>query len=76
MDRTDTGTRAPDRMWLLANKLSFVRNFVFLAAARAVGDGIMFVLFVALSRVFGQEGAGRYSFAIGFAGFFAIFADF
>ena len=35
-----------------------------------------FILFVLISRKFGQEGIGQYSFAVGLTGFFAVCADF
>lgn len=53
-----------------------LQNFGFLTVGKTLGDVFTFVLFVSLSRVFGQEGIGLYSFAMGLTGFFAIFADF
>ena len=53
-----------------------IRNFGFLAAGKTLGDTFTFLLFVIISRTFGQEGVGQYSFAIAFTGFFAIFVDF
>ena len=35
-----------------------------------------FVLFVVLSRTFGQDGIGQYSFAMALTGFFGLFGDF
>lgn len=43
---------------------------------KILGDVFTFLLFVVLSRVFGQQGIGQYSFAIALTGFFAVFADF
>ncbi len=40
------------------------------------GDFFTFILFIVLSRKFGQEGIGQYSFAVGLTGFFAVCADF
>ena len=51
-----------------------VHNFAFLAIGKTLGDSFTFALFVVLSRVFGQEGVGLYSFAIGLTGFFAVFS--
>ncbi len=52
------------------------KNFNFLAVGKLVGDGFSFFLFVVLSRIFGEEGIGQYSFAIAFTGFFFVFAEF
>jgi O-antigen/teichoic acid export membrane protein len=52
------------------------RNFSFLTGGKALGDVLTFLLFIVLSRAFGQEGIGQYSFAMALTGFFAIFADF
>jgi O-antigen/teichoic acid export membrane protein len=52
------------------------KNFNFLAIGKLVGDGFSFLLFVVLSRIFGEEGIGQYSFAIAFTGFFVVFAEF
>lgn len=51
-------------------------NFSFLTIGKTLGDVFTFLLFVLFSRVYGQEGIGQYSFAIAFAGFFAVLADF
>ncbi len=51
-------------------------NFGLLATGRAVGDFCLFLLIVVVSRLFGPEGVGEYSFAIALTGFFAVFADF
>ena len=53
-----------------------LQNFGFLTVGKTLGDVFTFVLFVSLSRVFGQEGIGLYSFAMGLTGFFAIVAGF
>ncbi len=52
------------------------RNFSFLASGKTLGDLFTFLLFVALSRAYGQEGIGRYSFAVAFTGMFTVIADF
>jgi O-antigen/teichoic acid export membrane protein len=54
----------------------FARNFGWLSIGRIAGDLLTFVLFVVLSRAFGQEGVGQYAFAVGLTGFFAAAADF
>ncbi|MBI9070060.1 MAG: oligosaccharide flippase family protein [Melioribacteraceae bacterium] len=41
-----------------------------------MGDILTFVLFVSISRQYGQEGIGQYSFAMAVTGFFAVLADF
>ena len=51
-------------------------NFSFLTIGKTLGDVFTFLLFVLFSREYGQEGIGQYSFAIAFAGFFAVLADF
>jgi len=56
--------------------LQIFQNFGFLTMGKVLGDVFTFLLFVVLSRVFGQEGIGQYSFAIALTGFFAVFADF
>lgn len=52
------------------------KNFNFLAVGKLIGDGFSFLLFVVLSRIFGDEGIGQYSFAIAYTGFFVVFAEF
>jgi O-antigen/teichoic acid export membrane protein len=52
------------------------RNFSSLTASRVAGDVFTFLFFVVLSRTFGQEGVGHYSFAIALTGFLVVFADF
>jgi O-antigen/teichoic acid export membrane protein len=59
-----------------AGRRSFARNFGWLSAGRIAGDLLTFVLFIVLSRAFGQEGVGQYAFAMGLTGFFAAAADF
>jgi O-antigen/teichoic acid export membrane protein len=53
-----------------------LQNFGFLIGGRSLGDGFTFLLFVFLSRRFGQEGIGLYSFAVGLTGLVAVAADF
>ena len=55
---------------------SYFKNAGFLTLGRSLGDIFAFLLFVTLSRVYGQDGIGQYSFAIGFTGFFAVFSGF
>lgn len=52
------------------------KNFSFLTFGKLSGDFFNLILFVILSREFGQEGIGKYSFAFGFTSFFAVLADF
>ena len=52
------------------------RNFSGLTLGKIGGDFFNFFLFVFLSREFGQQGIGQYSFAFGFTGLFSILADF
>jgi O-antigen/teichoic acid export membrane protein len=49
------------------------QNFGFMATGQALGDAFTFLLFIFLSRAFGEAGVGVYSFAIRFTGFFAEF---
>ncbi len=50
-------------------------NFGLLTLFKVLSDVFTFGLFVAISRRFGQEGIGAYSFAVGVAGGFAVVAD-
>jgi O-antigen/teichoic acid export membrane protein len=52
------------------------RNLSSLTVGKTAGDLFTFLFFVVLSRVFGQEGVGHYSFAIALTGFLVVFADF
>lgn len=52
------------------------QNFGFLTTGKLLGDAFTFLFFVVLSRSFGQEGIGQYSFAMALAGFFVVFSDF
>lgn len=52
------------------------RNFSFLTIGKILGDGFTFLLFIILSREFGQEGIGEYSFAMAITGFFAALSEF
>jgi O-antigen/teichoic acid export membrane protein len=51
-------------------------NFGMLTFGKIGGDIFTFILFVVLSRKFGQEGVGQYSFAVGLTGFLAVCSDF
>jgi O-antigen/teichoic acid export membrane protein len=51
------------------------KNFGFLTVGRALGDAFTFLLFVGVSRAFGQEGLGHYSFGVAFTGFFVVVAE-
>jgi O-antigen/teichoic acid export membrane protein len=52
------------------------QNFGYLSAGKLLGDFFTFLLFVVLSRVFGQEGLGQYSFAMAIGGFLLVLSDF
>jgi O-antigen/teichoic acid export membrane protein len=54
----------------------FLRNFCHLSGGKILGDLATLVLFIALSRAFGEEGLGRYSFAAAIGGFCLIATDF
>lgn len=58
------------------NPQKIFQNFNCLAFGKILGDGFTFLLFVVLSRIFGEEGIGQYSFAMAFTGFFVVFAEF
>jgi O-antigen/teichoic acid export membrane protein len=60
----------------LSTARNLLRNFSALTLGKAVGDVCTFVLFVVLSRSFGAEGIGQYSFAMAFTGFFVVVAEF
>jgi O-antigen/teichoic acid export membrane protein len=53
-----------------------LQNFGFLTLGKTLGDAFFFLFFVVLSRFFGPEGIGQYSFAVALTGFFAVFSDF
>jgi len=53
-----------------------LKNFGSLAGAKSLGDLFTFLLFVFLSRTFGQEGIGQYSLAIALTAFFAVASEF
>lgn len=53
-----------------------LRNFSFLALGKVLGDFFTFILFVVLSRYYGQEGMGQYSFAVALTGLFMVAAEF
>jgi len=59
-----------------ARARKIIRNFGFLTTGTSLGFGCTFLLFVAISRVFGQEGIGKYSFAMALTSYFAAFSDF
>jgi O-antigen/teichoic acid export membrane protein len=67
------------RGWLADSNTPMMRifqNFGFLSGGKLLGDLFTFLLFVALSRTFGQEGLGQYSVAMAFGGFLLILSDF
>jgi len=53
-----------------------LKNFGFLAVGKLLGDVFVFVMFVAISRKFGQVGIGEYSFAMALTSLLMILADF
>ena len=53
-----------------------LRNFGFLTVGKLLGDVLTFLMFVTLSRVYGQEGIGEYSFAMALTSFLMILADY
>ncbi len=57
-------------------KLGILHNASAMMFSRAASDLFTFLFFVVLSRVFGQEGIGQYSFAMALTGFFGLFGDF
>jgi O-antigen/teichoic acid export membrane protein len=67
-----TGTRSEQH--LQARRI--FQNFGFLTIGKILGDVFTFAFFVALSRTFGKEGIGLYSFAMALTGFFGVLADF
>lgn len=52
-----------------------IKNLGFLTIGRISGDIFSFIFFVVISRKFGQDGIGQYSFAMAFTGFFIVFVD-
>jgi O-antigen/teichoic acid export membrane protein len=56
--------------------IGIMQNFGSLTAGKILGDLVTFLLFVILSRAYGQKGIGQYSFAIGLTGFFMVLGDF
>ena len=67
----DSGGEAPE-----VRSPSLLRNFLSLLSGRFIGDLALFLLFVVLSRTFGEEGIGQYSFATVVGGLALILADF
>jgi O-antigen/teichoic acid export membrane protein len=47
------------------------QNASWLTASRLLGDGLSFLVFVAIARFYGPEGTGSYSFGFAIAGFVA-----
>jgi O-antigen/teichoic acid export membrane protein len=85
MQQSGTGIRCEDATSIKAKDgmsenrargRKILQNFGFLAAGRTLADVFNFLYFVVLSRSFGQEGIGQYSFAMGLTGFFAVVAEF
>ncbi|MHC4268240.1 MAG: flippase [Planctomycetota bacterium] len=63
----------------MTNRISLpkiFKNFSSLVIGKVLGDVFTFLFFVVLSRTFGQEGIGAYSFAMALTGFLVVFADF
>ena len=56
--------------------LQVFRNFGILAFGKIMGDVLTLVFFVDVSRTFGPEGIGQYSFAMAFTAFFVGFSQF
>ncbi len=59
-----------------AKARKIIRNFGSLTTGTTLGFACTFFLFVVISRFFGQEGIGQYSFAMALTSFFAAFSDF
>jgi len=57
-------------------KGTFLGNLSALALGKLGGDMAAFGLFVVISRYFGEDGVGQYSFAMAATGFFMVTADF
>ena len=58
------------------SKPSLLKNFLNLISGRFAGDIGTFFLFIVLTREFGEEGIGQYSFATMIGGFCLLVADF
>ncbi len=56
----------------LSSARRIIRNAGFLTAGKIAGDLFTFLFFVVVTRVFGPEGIGKYSFAMAFTGFFTV----
>lgn len=67
---------SPDATAPRGRAQTILRNFSSLALGKVLGDACTFLFFVVVSRKFGREGIGLYSFAIAFTAFFAAFAEF
>ena len=52
-----------------------LKNLAALVGSKIVGDFFLFILFVTISRKYGQEGIGVYSFAIAITGYIAVISD-
>jgi O-antigen/teichoic acid export membrane protein len=56
--------------------ITILRNMSYLTMGRVVGDLVTFALFVVMTRAFGQEGIGRYSFGMALTSFSLVITDF
>lgn len=56
--------------------LRLVRNFSALTLGKVAGDFIILILFILVSRRYGQDGVGHYSFAMALTGFISVIAEF
>ncbi|MGI9305287.1 MAG: oligosaccharide flippase family protein [Gammaproteobacteria bacterium] len=57
-------------------KGKILRNLYSLSIGKLAADLAAFGLFVVISRQFGEEGVGQYSFAMALTGFLMVYADF
>jgi len=57
------------------NSSRILKNLAALVGSKIVGDFFLFILFVTISRKYGQEGIGVYSFAIAITGYIAVISD-
>ena len=58
------------------DKKSPLKNFSYMAVSKVAGDIFTLAFFVLLSRTYGQEGAGHYSFAMVYTTFFYLLSEY
>lgn len=53
-----------------------LQNFSYLTAGKLLADVFLFLFFIAIARIYGEEGVGQYGFALAVTAVIAVLADF